>query len=117
MTLKLVHDTPSTQDASIYKIWEYNKEYDLYMIILESRSEVKVTVTQKWYVTLHNPKIHPQTDFWILNSNNIGYTPELIADSRNKVRGQGHRDPRMVCDTPSSQDQTRQNFGFLPQII
>ena len=28
------------------------------MLILESRSEVKVTVTQGWYTTFHHPKIH-----------------------------------------------------------
>ena len=44
------------------------------MIILKTRSEVKVkvTVTQKWYVTLHQPKMHPHTKFGIPTSKNIG---------------------------------------------
>ena len=45
-------------------------------IIWESKSEVMVTVTKKWYimyVTLHNPKIPTQTNFGIPTSNNIEY--------------------------------------------
>ena len=41
------------------------------MIILKTRSEVKVTVTGKWYMTLHYPKMHPHTKFGIPNSKNI----------------------------------------------
>ena len=41
------------------------------MIILKTRSEVKVTVTQKWYTTLHYPKMHPHTKFGIPLSKNI----------------------------------------------
>ena len=42
------------------------------MIILKTRSEVKVTVTGKWYMTLrYNPKMHPHTKFGIPNSKNI----------------------------------------------
>ena len=40
-------------------------------IILKTRSEVKVKVTQKWYMTLRYPKMHPHTKFGIPNSNNI----------------------------------------------
>ena len=42
-------------------------------IILKTRSEVKVkvTVTQKWYMTLRYPKMHPHTKFGIPNSKNI----------------------------------------------
>ena len=40
-------------------------------IILKTRSEVKVTVTQKWYMTLHYPMMHPHTKFGIPNSKNI----------------------------------------------
>ena len=43
------------------------------MIILKTRSEVKVTVTQKWYVTLHHPKMHPHTKFGIPTSKNVRY--------------------------------------------
>ena len=40
-------------------------------IILKTRSEVKVTVTQKWYMTLRYPKMHPHTKFGIPYSKNI----------------------------------------------
>ena len=40
-------------------------------IILKTRSEVKVTVTPKWYMTVRHPKIHPHTKFGIPNSKNI----------------------------------------------
>ena len=40
-------------------------------IILKTRSEVKVTVTQLWYPTLCHPKMHPHTKFEIPTSNNI----------------------------------------------
>ena len=41
------------------------------MIILKTRSEVKVTVTQKWYTTLRYPKMHPHTKFGIPHLKNI----------------------------------------------
>ena len=41
------------------------------MIILQTRSEVKVNVTQKWYVTLWHPKLHPPIKFGIPTFNNI----------------------------------------------
>ena len=41
------------------------------MIILKTRSEVKVTVTRKWYMTPCFPKMHPHTKFGIPNSKNI----------------------------------------------
>ena len=42
------------------------------MIILKTMSEVKVTVTRKWYMTLRYPKMYPHTKFGIPTSNNIG---------------------------------------------
>ena len=44
------------------------------MIILKTRSEVKVKVrvTTKWYVTLRHPKMYPHTKFGIPTSKNIG---------------------------------------------
>ena len=42
------------------------------MIILEMRPGVKVTKTQKWYVTLHNPKMNGHAKYGIDSSNNIG---------------------------------------------
>ena len=60
-----------------------NIRYAQDTIILESRSEVKVTVTQKWYVTLAIPKS--------IQKLNLGFLPQRIykicigvdADSRN----------------------------------
>ena len=47
---KMVSDTPPSQDAYTHQIWNsYLKEYKRYApntIILKTRSEVKVTVTQ-----------------------------------------------------------------------
>ena len=40
-------------------------------IILKTRSEVKVTVTLKWYVTLRHPMMHSHTKFGIPTSKNI----------------------------------------------
>ena len=44
------------------------------MIIIKTRSEVKVkvTVTRKWYATLRHPKMYPHTKFGIPNSKNVG---------------------------------------------
>ena len=39
--------------------------------ILQTRSEVKVKLTLKWYVTLHHSKLHPHTKFGIPTLNNI----------------------------------------------
>ena len=40
-------------------------------IILKTGSEVKVTATRKWYMTLRYPKMHPYTKIGIPNSKNI----------------------------------------------
>ena len=37
----------------------------------EVKVKFKVSVTRKWYTTLHNPKMHPHTKFGIPTSNNI----------------------------------------------
>ena len=44
------------------------------MIILKTRSEVKVkvSVTRKWYATLRHSKMHPHIKFGIPTSKNIG---------------------------------------------
>ena len=71
----MVWDTWPFQDASTDQIWNsYLKEYrsnapDL-MLILETRSEVKVTVTGKWKGTIRHSKMHSHTKFWIPTSNN-----------------------------------------------
>ena len=48
-----------------------NIRYPLDTIILKTRSAVKVTVIRKWYATLHDSKMHPQTKFGIATSKNI----------------------------------------------
>ena len=42
------------------------------VITIQTSSEVKVTVTQKWYATLRHPKIYLHTKFGIPTSKNIG---------------------------------------------
>ena len=70
----MVQDTPPSQDAFTHQIWDsYLKKYKRYApdtIIIKTRSEVKVTVTRKWYVTLHHPKMYKHTKFGILTSKN-----------------------------------------------
>ena len=72
----MVHDTLLSQDESTHQIWNsLLKEYKRYArdtIILKTRSEVKVTVTQKWNVTPSHPKMHLDTKFGIPISKNIG---------------------------------------------
>ena len=72
----MVCDTPPSQYAFTHQIWNsYLKEYRKYapdsMQFLETRSEVKVTVTQLWNATLSLLKMHPHTKFEIPTSNNI----------------------------------------------
>ena len=87
----MVRDTPPSQDASTYQIWNSClKEYRRYapdtkrdgrtdrrtdiVTTIKTKSEVKVkvTVTRKWYATLRHPKMHPHTKFGIPTSKNIG---------------------------------------------
>ena len=73
---KMVCDTLPSKDAFTHQIWNsYIKEYRRYapdsMLILETRSEVKVKVTPKRYATLCHPKVHPHTKFVVPSSNNI----------------------------------------------
>ena len=63
---KMVCDILPSQDASTHLIWNsYLKEYRSFapdlMPILETRSEVKVTVTGKWNVTIRHFKMHSHT--------------------------------------------------------
>ena len=72
----MICDTPLSQYAFTNQIWNsYLKEYRKYapdsMQFLETRSEVKVTVTQLWYTTLPLLKMHPHTKFEIPTSNDI----------------------------------------------
>ena len=62
----MVCDIPPSQDASTHLIWNaYLKEYRSFapdlMPTLEPRSEVKVTVTVKWNVTIRHFKMHSHT--------------------------------------------------------
>ena len=68
----------------------------------KTRSEVKVTVTQKWFVTLRHPKMNLHTKFGIPISKNIGDMHQFLETRSGQV--QGHSDLIMVCDTSSSQD-------------
>ena len=72
----MVRDTLSSQNASTHQIRDsYLKQYKRCApdtIILKTRSEVKVTVTRKWYATLRHPKMHTHTKFGIPTSKNIG---------------------------------------------
>ena len=71
----MVQDTPPSQDAFTHQIWDsYLKKYKRYApdtIIIKTRSEFKVIVTGKWYVTLCHVKIHIHTNFGISTSVNI----------------------------------------------
>ena len=62
----MVCDILPSQDTSTHLIWNsYLKEYRSFapdlMPILETRSEVKVTVTIKWNVTIRRFKMHSHT--------------------------------------------------------
>ena len=48
----------------MYEIWSDT-------IILETRSEVKVTVTQKWYTKYNHPEMHLYTKFGVPTSKNM----------------------------------------------
>ena len=85
----MVSDIPQSQDAYTHQIWNsYLKEYKRYApnnIILKSRSKVKVTVTQKWFVTLRHPKMHLHTKFGIPISNNVGDMHKFL-ETRSEVK-------------------------------
>ena len=89
----MVHDTPLSQDASTNQIWNSElKEYKSCApdtIILKTRSEVKVTVTQKWHVIPRHPKMHLHNKFGIPTSKNIGdkhQTQCSFLETRSEVK-------------------------------
>ena len=50
---------------------------------------------------------------------NLGFLPQIVQEicsgndySRNQVRGQGHSDLKLECDTLPSQDDTQTTFGI-----
>ena len=49
------------------------------------RSEVKVTVTKKWFETLRHPKMHLHTTFGIPISKNIGDMHQFL-ETRSEVK-------------------------------
>ena len=72
---KMRRATSSSQDACTHQIWDsylkLNEKHAPDMNILKTRSEVMVTVTRKWYVTLSYPKMCSYTKFGIPISKNI----------------------------------------------
>ena len=81
--------TPPSQEKSPPQMWNsYIKKYRrhaLGTITLKTRSEVKVTVTQKWFVTLRHPKMHLHTKFGIPISKNIGDMHQFL-ETRSEVK-------------------------------
>ena len=107
---KMVCDSPQSPDTFTHQIWKfYLKEYKRYapdaMQTQETRSEVKVTVTQVRYLTLRHPKIHQHTKFVIPTSNYIRDMLRtrfiLKLNQRSRSRSQWQK---MVCGTPPFQD-------------
>ena len=90
----MVFDIPSSQDVFTHQSWNsYLKEYRRYapdsMQFLETRSVVKfkITVTQLWYATLCQSKMHPHTKFEIPTSNNMRYAMDtIILKTRSEVK-------------------------------
>ena len=86
------------------------------MIIIKTRSEVKVkvTVTRKWYATLRHPKMYPHTKFGIPNSKNIGDMDRTRKrDGRTDGRTDGLTDGRTVRLLYASQS----SFGGIKKIL
>ena len=57
----------------------------LWTHILKTWSEVKITVIQKWFVTLRHPKMHLHTKFGIPISKNIGDMHQFL-ETRSEVK-------------------------------
>ena len=90
MTQKMVCDILPSQDASAHLIWNsYLKQYRSFaldlMPILETRSEVKVTVTGKWNVTIrHFDSRLGQVKYF----RSTTYAPDLmpILETRSEIK-------------------------------
>ena len=54
-------------------------------LLLKTRSEVKVTETKKWFVTLQHRKMNLHTKFGILISKNIGDMHQFL-ETRSEVK-------------------------------
>ena len=88
----MVCGTPPSQNAYTDQIWNsYLKEYKRYVpdtLIIKTRSEVKVTVTQKWYVKLGYPKMQFYSELGIPISKNMRYAPDSMQflETRSEVK-------------------------------
>ena len=86
------------------------------MIIIKTRSEVKVkvTVTRKWYATLRHPKMYPHTKFGIPNSKNIGDMDRTLKrDGRTDGRTDGLTDGLTDGQTVRLLYASQSSFGGI----
>ena len=67
---------------------KWHERYASDTIILKTMSEVKVTVTRKWYATLCHPNIHPHTKFRIPSLSNIGDMHRTWSGMEGQTGGQ-----------------------------
>ena len=86
MTWKQYVTLQNPQDVSKQKMNLGFLSQIIQEIFFELRPEFKVTVTQKQYPTLCDPKMYPDTKFGIPLSNDIG------GMLKTEARGQGHSD-------------------------
>ena len=126
MTRKMVCNTPPSKDTSTHRIWNsYLKEckrYALDTIILETRSEVKVkvTVTQKRYLTLSHQKMHLHTKFEIPISKNIGDMHQTKCSFKKQGQRPSSRSQLPNYDTRHfviTRSILTTHLRFLPQIM
>ena len=87
------------------------------MITLKTWSNVKVKVTQKWYVTLCHPNMHSHSKFGFPTSRNIGDVDQAQCKFQNLGQSQGNSDTSMVRDTVIKRCMHTPNLEFLPQIL
>ena len=86
------------------------------MIILKTKSEVKVkvTVTRKWYATLRHPKMYPHTKFEIPTPKNIG---DMDRTRKRDGRTDGRTDRRMDGRTVRLLYASQSSFGGIKNIL
>ena len=106
---KMVHDTPSFKDRFTHKFGIPTSKNigDMQQIScgFYKLGQVRVTVTQGWYITLRHPKMYPQTKFGIHISNNLRDLRHTLFFLKTRSgQGQSHSDQKMVCDTMSTPD-------------
>ena len=79
----------------------------------------KVTVTQKWYATHHNPKMHPHTKIWIPTSNNVEdiYALDtIIQEMRSKVKVTVTQKGYVTLNHPKMYPHTKSGMPFSNNI-